>query len=114
MRGLFPLMTLSTALLAGCGGKTETPQAPPEKASGVVRLGMTPDEVAEAAGVPDRTTNVAPGDGTLDIHWTYRRHRHLVLKGEGETADRDFPAGCILVFGHDGQRLTEARNPAIR
>lgn len=103
--------------LCGCGGDPES-QKPPSP-TGEVRLGMTPDQVAAAAGTPDRTINTSGTHG-FEIRWTYKKSRHLVLKGapgadqsfprtfrKGEPgADQDFPRGCQLVFGAGGRTLT--------
>ena len=110
MKTAITLVLLAT--LGGCA-RTEA-ELPPATAIGEVRLGMTPDEVFRSAGRPDVTNTLAPGDGTLTVIWTYKKYRHLALKGQGEGApDRDFPKGCILTFGKDGKRLTSADPPAI-
>ncbi len=78
--------------LAGCGSPAAQP-APPSPA-GPPRLGMTPAEVAEILGPPDRETLLRPTEDILEVIWTYKRPL------------RDFPRGCILTFGQDGSHLT--------
>lgn len=55
---------------------------------------MTPAEVAEVLGPPDRETLLRPTEDILDIVWTYKRP----LQG--------FPRGSILTFGQNGNRLS--------
>jgi hypothetical protein len=55
---------------------------------------MTPAEVAEALGPPDRETLLRPTEDVLEIVWTYKRPLP------------DFPRGSILTFGQNGSRLT--------
>ncbi len=94
---------LPLALLIGCTGPSREAASP----TGEVSLGMNPVEVAAALGQPNRQTSTGVGDTPIEVVWTYKRPRHVVLKDAA--GDRDFPEGCLLVFGGDGRRLTEVR-----
>ena len=95
--------------LSGCGSAVLPGDSVPSVAE--LRLGMTPEEVVKAAGVPDRQTSLGRGEGMIDITWTYRKNHHLVLKDEA--GDQDFPKGAILIFGVNGRKLTQVLTPEI-